>query len=53
MVENRPILNILSHVVLIIGVAIVVFPVYLAFIASTHGADAFARGLAPMLPGPH
>ncbi len=53
MVENRPILNILTHLVLIVGVAIVAFPVYLAFIASTHGADAFSRGLAPMLPGPH
>jgi sn-glycerol 3-phosphate transport system permease protein len=52
-VENRPILNILTHLVLIVGVAIVAFPVYLAFIASTHGADAFSRGLAPMLPGPH
>jgi len=53
MVENRPLLNILTHLVLIVGVVIVAFPVYLAFIASTHGADAFARGLAPMLPGPH
>jgi sn-glycerol 3-phosphate transport system permease protein len=53
MVENRPVLNILTHVVLIVGVAIVAFPVYLAFIASTHDANAFARGLAPMLPGAH
>ncbi|MDF2798641.1 MAG: sn-glycerol-3-phosphate transporter permease UgpE [Devosia sp.] len=53
MVENRPILNILTHLLLIVGVAVVAFPVYLAFVASTHGADAFSRGLAPMLPGPH
>ncbi|WP_127752766.1 MULTISPECIES: sn-glycerol-3-phosphate ABC transporter permease UgpE [unclassified Devosia] len=53
MVENRPFLNILTHLLLIVGVAVVAFPVYLAFIASTHGADAFSRGLAPMLPGPH
>jgi sn-glycerol 3-phosphate transport system permease protein len=33
MVENRPFLNFLTHFVLIIGVAVVVFPVYVAFIA--------------------
>ena len=37
MVENRPFLNFLAHLVLIIGVTIVVFPVYVAFIASSHG----------------
>jgi sn-glycerol 3-phosphate transport system permease protein len=51
MVENRPFLNFLTHLVLIIGVATVVFPVYLAFIASTHGSTDFMSGLMPMLPG--
>jgi sn-glycerol 3-phosphate transport system permease protein len=36
MVERRPALTVLSHVVLILGVAIVAFPVYLTFIASTQ-----------------
>ena len=53
MVENRPFLAILTHLVLIVGVVIVVFPVYLAFIASTHGSGDFMRGLVPLLPGPH
>ena len=53
MVENRPLLAVLTHVVLIVGVVIVVFPVYLAFIASTHGSGDFMRGLVPLLPGPH
>ena len=52
MVENRPFLNVLTHLVLILGVAIVVFPVYLAFVASTHGYNDFLSGLAPLLPGP-
>lgn len=52
MVENRPFLNFLTHLVLILGVAIVVFPVYLAFVASTHGSGAFMRGVVPLLPGP-
>ncbi|PKA44177.1 sn-glycerol-3-phosphate ABC transporter permease UgpE [Rhizobium sullae] len=51
MVENRPYLNFLTHLILIIGAATVVFPVYLAFIASTHGASDFMSGLVPMLPG--
>ncbi|WP_086993318.1 sn-glycerol-3-phosphate ABC transporter permease UgpE [Rhizobium sullae] len=51
MVENRPYLNFFTHLILIIGAATVVFPVYLAFIASTHGASDFMSGLVPMLPG--
>jgi sn-glycerol 3-phosphate transport system permease protein len=51
MVENRPWLNILTHVVLIVGVLLVVFPVYLAFVASTYPASAFTSGLVPLLPG--
>jgi sn-glycerol 3-phosphate transport system permease protein len=53
MVENRPFLTFLTHLVLIAGVALVVFPVYLAFVASTHGFNDFLSGLAPLLPGPH
>jgi sn-glycerol 3-phosphate transport system permease protein len=52
MVENRPTLAFLTHLVLILGVAIVVFPVYLASVASTHGGGDFLRGLVPLLPGP-
>jgi sn-glycerol 3-phosphate transport system permease protein len=53
MVENRPFLNLLAHLVLILGVAIVVFPVYVAFIASTHGPNDFLSGTVPLTPGPH
>ncbi len=42
MVENSPFLSISSPIsILIVGVVIVVFPVYLAFIASTHGSGDF------------
>ena len=51
MVENRPYLNILTHLVLIAGVLVVAFPVYVAFIASTHESSAFVRGVLPLLPG--
>ncbi len=53
MVENRPWLNIFSHLVLILGVLAVAFPVYLAVIASTHGPNDFMSGVMPVLPGPH
>ncbi|KKB86750.1 glycerol-3-phosphate transporter membrane protein [Devosia limi DSM 17137] len=53
MVENRPFLTFLTHMVLIVGVVVVVFPVYLAFIASTHGSGDFLSGVPPLLPGPH
>jgi sn-glycerol 3-phosphate transport system permease protein len=52
-VENRPFLNFLAHLVLIIGAAVVVFPVYVAFIASTHGGNDFLSGIVPLVPGPH
>lgn len=51
MVENRPFLNFLTHLVLIVGVALVVFPVYLAFIASTRGPSDFLTGIVPLTPG--
>ena len=52
MIENRPVARVLSHLVLILGVLIVAFPVYLTFIASTHTAKEIAQN-APMslLPG--
>ncbi|RYC09868.1 sn-glycerol-3-phosphate ABC transporter permease UgpE [Ciceribacter ferrooxidans] len=53
MVENRPGLRILAHLVLIAGVAIVALPVYIAFIASTHGPNDFLSGLIPLTPGGH
>jgi sn-glycerol 3-phosphate transport system permease protein len=51
MVENRPFLNFLTHLVLITGIAMVVFPVYLAFIASTRGPSDFLTGVVPLTPG--
>lgn len=36
MVENRPLRLFLTHFFLIVGIAIVVFPIYVALVASTH-----------------
>jgi len=51
MVEDRPWLNRLVHLVLIMGVLIVAFPVYIALIASTHAPTAFTSGVIPLMPG--
>ncbi|HEY9209351.1 sn-glycerol-3-phosphate ABC transporter permease UgpE [Acidovorax soli] len=53
MVDRNPWLNFLSHAVLILGVAIVAFPLYLALIASTHTAEAIVQSPMPLLPGAH
>jgi sn-glycerol 3-phosphate transport system permease protein len=43
----------LPHVVLILGMIVFAFPIYLAFIGSTHDAPTIARGQMPLTPGPH
>lgn len=53
MIENRPLLKLTAHLVLIVGVVLVAFPVYLAIIASTHGPTDFMSGVIPLLPGSH
>jgi sn-glycerol 3-phosphate transport system permease protein len=51
MVENRPWLNVLTHLVLITGVVVIAFPVYIAIVAATHGPTALSSGTMPLLPG--
>ncbi len=53
MIENRPGLNFLAHLVLIFGVALVVMPVWVAFVASTHTVRDLVSGTVPLWPGPH
>ena len=53
MVERRPALRFLAHAVMIIGVLLVAFPVYLAFVASTHSAQEIMQAPMPIWPGSH
>src|SRR6202158_3350780 len=53
MVEHRRFGNLLPHLVLLAGVAIVAFPVHLAVIASTHDNTVIANGQMPLYPGSH
>ncbi|MGE0848091.1 MAG: sn-glycerol-3-phosphate ABC transporter permease UgpE [Hyphomicrobiaceae bacterium] len=51
MVERRRLGDFIPHAILLIGVAIVAFPVYLCFIGSTHEQSVIANGQMPMTPG--
>src|SRR5260370_35175024 len=53
MIEHRQFGNLLPHLILLAGVAIVAFPVYLAVIASTHDNTVIANGQMPLYPGSH
>jgi len=53
MIENRPLLTLISHLILAIGVVIVALPVYITFVASTHTAEEVLQAPMPMLPGSH
>jgi sn-glycerol 3-phosphate transport system permease protein len=51
MVDRSRWLTFLSHSVMLLGVLVVAFPLYLALIASTHTAEAIVQVPMPLLPG--
>ena len=51
MIERRPALTVLSHAVLLLGVALVAFPLYVAFVASTQTADQVLQAPMSLWPG--
>ena len=51
MVERKPLLTFFTHAILLVGVAIVAFPVYLTFVASTHRPEGIVQAPMPLLPG--
>ena len=52
MVENRPAATVLSHAVLLLGVLIVAFPVYITFVASTQTSEQIVQNVPmSLLPG--
>src|SRR4029077_4166072 len=53
MVENRPWLTFLSHAVLITGVLVVAFPLYITFVASTLTLEEILKVPMPLVPGGH
>ncbi len=53
MVERRPILTFMTHAILVIGVVILAFPIYIAFVASTQSLQTLLQVPMPLLPGEH
>jgi len=51
MVERRRFGNLVAHLVLLLGVVVVAFPVYLCFVGSTHEQSVIANGRMPVTPG--
>jgi sn-glycerol 3-phosphate transport system permease protein len=53
MVENRPIGNLVAHAILIAGVIVVAFPLWVTFVASTLTFDQIVNVPMPLTPGSH
>ena len=53
MVEHRPFGSIVSHLVLIAGVAVVALPLYVGFVASTLSFDQVTAVPMQMTPSTH
>ena len=53
MVHKKSALDFLPHLILLLGILVLAFPVYVAFIASTWDAATISNGTMPLWPGPH
>lgn len=53
MIERNRFLDIVSHAVLILGVLVVAFPVYVTFVASTHTMEEVVKAPMSLWPGSH
>lgn len=53
MIEKRPVSNLVGHLILILGIIIVAFPIYYTFVASTMTSTQIIRPPISLLPGGH
>ncbi|OIS92987.1 sn-glycerol-3-phosphate ABC transporter permease UgpE [Brucella cytisi] len=53
MLEKRPISSLIGHLILILGIIIVAFPIYYTFVASTMTSTQIIRPPISLLPGDH
>ncbi len=51
MIENRPVARLMAHLMLVIGIIIVAFPIYYTFVASTMTSVDIIRPPMSLLPG--
>jgi sn-glycerol 3-phosphate transport system permease protein len=53
MIEKRPVANLVGHLMLILGIIIVAFPIYYTFVASTMTSSEILKPPISLLPGGH
>lgn len=53
MIENRRGLTIFSHTMLILGIAVILFPLYVAFVAATLDNQSVFETPMTLIPGGH
>lgn len=51
MIDKSPVRTFIAHLVLVLGILIVAFPIYYTFVASTHSLQTILRPPLPLLPG--
>lgn len=53
MIEKRSLASAVPHIILILGIAVMCFPIYLTLVASTVTQEEIVHPPLPLLPGPH
>lgn len=51
MIERTPILNAVTHLIMIVGLVLLVFPIWVVFVASTHDLPTVNQVPMPLWPG--
>ena len=51
MIENRPVLDFITHLVLILGIIVIAFPIWVMFVGATHDGVRLLQVPLPLLPG--
>ena len=51
MIENRPVLDFITHIVLILGIIVIAFPIWVMFVGATHDGVRLLQVPLPLLPG--
>ncbi len=51
MVERQPLLDLIAHAILIVGLVVVALPIWITFVGSTHTLDAIVASPMPIWPG--
>lgn len=51
MIERNPLRTLLRHTILVCGILIIMYPVYTAFVGSTHDLASIMQAPMPFLPG--